>query len=80
MDLHECDLWRSGMWSIEGEEKKGHNCMVCVENKEKCEASTDEAIRVPTKNLTWTEVKRGEREIMTNSIIITIETNKDRVS
>ena len=43
--------------------------------KENCEASTDEAIRVSatraaSKNLTWAEVKRVEREIMTNSIII----------
>jgi len=40
-----------------------------VGNKEKCEASTDEATcmptdeatRVPTKNLTWAEVVRGKK-------------------
>jgi len=32
-----------------------------VENKEKCEASTHEATRVPTKNLTWAEVVRGKK-------------------
>jgi len=42
--------------------------------------STDEGTRVTTKNLTWAELVRGkrdEREIMINSIIISIESNKD---
>jgi len=34
-----------------------------VGNKEKCEASTDEATRVPTKNSTWAEVVRGKKEV-----------------
>jgi len=45
--------------------------------------STDEGTRVTMKNLTWAEVVRGKRdgrEIMMNSIIISIESNKDRVS